>query len=619
MSNEKIQKGKLVSSYGGIGSIIETKNNGSLIVLPFDDWPFYQQYVAILIMNHNNHHLLNVQQALLPEAQSYLLNDRRLINNVRVNGYPNIEGLIQPQAIESRPGQAIPPGKLLKAKYFPEWFYCPQGSCRKLAHINEWRGLWNQNFPNQQVFDRFPPACPNCSTSIGGNRFRRKFLEQVRFLIASLNNGEVMDLPWNLLTRANVERHGQFVEFRFPPNATPPNQTALKYHTSASSDSLYGIRIKDGDGHHRNMAEIERMQFIDENKNDNGTHNVYRVFIKNSTSLYFADTIKSIYIPKTIPRQQTVNALRSLYNQRIEEHGIVNDLQALLVDYNDMALIAGFERIDDVDLLSRLIEADFDIDRLLNYGEEQNFRKEEYDFITNHETYNQDNMVILDDFISAMINLEDDFRESTKIKGLYCIEKLKESSAIVSYRRIDNSSQGKSWYDPEVQREVVLQSHEKRVTNITRDQVLYLPAVENFGEGLFVEFNTEGHNGVDLEEAVHTYSHILMKELEFECGYTLTSLMERLYFLTDHGKYGILIYSINGSDGSYGGITSLFPDKIKDIIKNAIRRAEDCSTDPICISENGHCFSCADIPETSCEKFNNQLNRSSLLRFLNRR
>ena len=619
MSNEKIQKGKLVSSYGGIGSIIETKNNGSLIVLPFDDWPFYQQYVAILIMNHNNHHLLNVQQALLPEAQSYLLNDRRLINNVRVNGYPNIEGLIQPQAIESRPGQAIPPGKLLKAKYFPEWFYCPQGSCRKLAHINEWRGLWNQNFPNQQVFDRFPPACPNCSTSIGGNRFRRKFLEQVRFLIASLNNGEVMDLPWNLLTRANVERHGQFVEFRFPPNATPPNQTALKYHTSASSDSLYGIRIKDGDGHHRNMAEIERMQFIDENKNDNGTHNVYRVFIKNSTSLYFADTIKSIYIPKTIPRQQTVNALRSLYNQRIEEHGIVNDLQALLVDYNDMALIAGFERIDDVDLLSRLIEADFDIDRLLNYGEEQNFRKEEYDFITNHETYNQDNMVILDDFISAMINLEDDFRESTKIKDLYCIEKLKESSAIVSYQRIDNSSQGKSWYDPEVQREVVLQSHEKRVTNITRDQVLYLPAVENFGEGLFVEFNTEGHNGVDLEEAVHTYSHILMKELEFECGYTLTSLMERLYFLTDHGKYGILIYSINGSDGSYGGITSLFPDKIKDIIKNAIRRAEDCSTDPICISENGHCFSCADIPETSCEKFNNQLNRSSLLRFLNRR
>ncbi len=613
MSNEKIQKGKLVSSYGGIGSIIETKNNGSLIVLPFDNWPFYHQYVNILIRNYRNEYMLQMQQQLLPEAQSYLLNDRRLINNVRVNGYPNIEGLIQPQAIESRPGQAIPPGKLLKAKYFPEWFYCPQGSCRKLAHVNEWRSLWNQNFPNQQVFDRFPPACPNCSTSIGRNRFRRKFLEQVRFLIASLNNGEVMDLPWNLLTRANVQRHGQFMEFRFQSKDPPPNQTALKYRTSASSDSLYGIRIIDGDGHHRNMAEIERMQFIDENDN------VYRVFIKNSTSLYFANTIKSIYIPKTIPRQQTVDALKSIYDEWMENNGIVNDLEELLNEYNRDARRYNLEVMDDVGLLSRLVEVDFDIENLLNYGEEQNFRKEEYDFITNHETYNQDKMVILDDFISAMIDLDDDFRESTKIKGLYCIEKLKESSAIVSYRRIDNSSQGKSWYDPTERRERVVQSCQKRVTNQVRNDVLYLPAVENFGEGLFVEFNTEGHNGVDLEEAVHTYSHILMKELEFECGYSLTSLMERLYFLTDHGKYGILIYSINGSDGSYGGITSLFPDKIKDIIKNAIMRAEDCSTDPICISENGHCFSCADIPETSCEMFNNQLNRSSLLRFLNRR
>lgn len=35
---EQIQLNKLISAYGGVGSIIETNTNGSLIILPYDQW-----------------------------------------------------------------------------------------------------------------------------------------------------------------------------------------------------------------------------------------------------------------------------------------------------------------------------------------------------------------------------------------------------------------------------------------------------------------------------------------------------------------------------------------------------------------------------------------------------
>ena len=37
---EQIQTRKTISAYGGVGSIIETRD-GSIIIKPFDEWPFF--------------------------------------------------------------------------------------------------------------------------------------------------------------------------------------------------------------------------------------------------------------------------------------------------------------------------------------------------------------------------------------------------------------------------------------------------------------------------------------------------------------------------------------------------------------------------------------------------
>ena len=122
---------------------------------------------------------------------------------------------------------------------------------------------------------------------------------------------------------------------------------------------------------------------------------------------------------------------------------------------------------------------------------------------------------------------------------------------------------------------------------------------------------------------IHTFSHLIIKELEYLCGYPATSIQERLYIDNLLKMNGVLIYTIAGSEGSYGGLTSICDnEKIGKLILSAMIRAKDCATDPICYHTTGQgvsnlnlsaCFSCALLPETSCEMFNCYLDRRILI------
>jgi len=121
---------------------------------------------------------------------------------------------------------------------------------------------------------------------------------------------------------------------------------------------------------------------------------------------------------------------------------------------------------------------------------------------------------------------------------------------------------------------------------------------------------------------IHTLSHILIKELEFLVGYPASSLCERLYINVEDMQ-GILIYAIAGSEGSYGGLIAQgSADRFKKVLKSALRRASDCTSDPVCYYSDGQgfgglnlaaCYSCALLPETSCEEFNSLLDRALLI------
>ena len=126
---------------------------------------------------------------------------------------------------------------------------------------------------------------------------------------------------------------------------------------------------------------------------------------------------------------------------------------------------------------------------------------------------------------------------------------------------------------------------------------------------------------------LHTLSHLIIKELSFECGYSIASLRERIYCDMpgeDHEMSGILIYTADGdSEGSLGGLVKQGKiEKFPKIFKNAIKRAKWCSYDPVCINSKGQgrksqnlaaCHSCTLLPETSCEEFNVLLDRALIV------
>ena len=189
------------------------------------------------------------------------------------------------------------------------------------------------------------------------------------------------------------------------------------------------------------------------------------------------------------------------------------------------------------------------------------------------------------------------------------------------------------------------------------NDVYVLPANQVYGEGLFFAFDNDrirewaNHNyqindlnqtleqyySTNLEPGsmgeflssemdlygrakfylLHTFSHLIMKELEFSCGYPTASLSERLYYSDE--MCGVLIYTADGAEGSMGGLVwQGRPDLIKKIILSALSRAQDCSSDPMCWENSdglnkAACFSCAMVSETSCEHGNMGLDRRALV------
>jgi hypothetical protein len=125
---------------------------------------------------------------------------------------------------------------------------------------------------------------------------------------------------------------------------------------------------------------------------------------------------------------------------------------------------------------------------------------------------------------------------------------------------------------------------------------------------------------------LHTFSHLLIRELSLECGYNAASIRERIYanLEGDAAMAGILLYTAAAdSDGTLGGLIELGkPDNLGRLIQQALHRATICSSDPLCSEHKpeqdrslhaASCHACAFVAETSCERGNRYLDRALLI------
>ena len=133
---------------------------------------------------------------------------------------------------------------------------------------------------------------------------------------------------------------------------------------------------------------------------------------------------------------------------------------------------------------------------------------------------------------------------------------------------------------------------------------------------------TEGAKDLAVLIVVHTLSHVLIRQLCYECGYSGAALRERLYVYEDHA--GVLIYTADAdSEGSLGGLVRQgAKERLPGIVSSALERAMWCSNDPICREMPPHgpgrtnraaCHACTLISETSCTLQNALLDRALLV------
>lgn len=132
----------------------------------------------------------------------------------------------------------------------------------------------------------------------------------------------------------------------------------------------------------------------------------------------------------------------------------------------------------------------------------------------------------------------------------------------------------------------------------------------------------------------HTLSHAVMRQLALECGYSASSIRERLYSVdpTDEAgpMAGILIStSAPDSEGTLGGLVRMGElEELDRTLEAALKNIEICASDPLCSEhppdDEGHelfgaaCHACLFAPETSCEMGNSWLDRSVLVDTLQR-
>jgi hypothetical protein len=124
---------------------------------------------------------------------------------------------------------------------------------------------------------------------------------------------------------------------------------------------------------------------------------------------------------------------------------------------------------------------------------------------------------------------------------------------------------------------------------------------------------------------IHTLSHMLIRQVALECGYSSASLRERIYLGTPAAPTAGVLLSTAASDseGTLGGLVALgHPRHLERLLGRAFEGALRCSSDPLCAEHvpiypsatlhGAACHACLFASETSCEAGNRWLDRAVL-------
>jgi len=566
------------------------------------------------------------------EARCTELTEERLLAAVRqFPGMREVRRLRQPPWIAetmspfdewTRVGVPVSP--------FPRWLRCPWGGCQYLGPIDD--GQWAKDMSNPYRLDRHAYRHDNCR-----KKGRGATGLPVRFMLAC-GRGHLDEFPFvDFVHKRNV-CDKPLLEMSERGLSTGP---ADVFVSCRSCDASMPMSQAFGEAGERNLPGCRGRHPHLGRYDPNGCGAAVRTLLLGASNLWFGVTRSVLSIPAgEDPVHNVVDGLWAEL-ERISERAILdyallnNDKLSRLANFSNDEVWAAIERRHGEGTTHDEREGDED-DKVISV-----------DVLT--PEWNQfthvDDAPDTEDFRIREVEVPEAFED--QIERVVCAERLREVLAFMGFTRLSAPDSDEP---------------NQEIAPITKNAPTWVPATEVRGEGVFIQLkenavgawadqftetdkyqqlldahrnwrsrrNMDGVSGWPGARYVllHTLSHVLMREFALDCGYSAASIRERIYSKAtgDEPMAGILLYTAApDSEGTLGGLVSLgHPDRFERLLRQALRHAEICTSDPTCAEHEpgslgddhlhaAACHACLFASETSCEKGNRYLDRSVLV------
>ena len=573
-----VRQSQLISTFG-VGSIIDFVHD-TVMIAGVDNWDEAKNWEERRIFNSNLQAITGVEHFLAPKTAT----------NTPYNKSQDVESFV-----------------------FPQKLYCP--ICKHIIDAHE---LGNQ----KKKHSCFMPSVSKQEKLCGGR------LVASRFVIVC-PNGHIEDFPYSWWVH-----HGKDCE-----KSNNPSIIMYNYDNRSDIDSLV-IECKDCQAKRGMSYAFSINAFAGENGYPcEGKHphlgkdyafecaEIMTARLRSSSSIYFPAIMSALTIPPW--SRKAVQLIESEYDEltALSQYG-----EQAVLDYIKRKILP---RAKHPITLSDLISAY----KLIKEQNSSSKMQSEADVFAAEYNVLRKGTLNDDEYVSSAAKVPAGFEKF--FESITVIEKLTEINALIGFTRV-NPWNG----DPNSNQLAILSKTEKN----------WFPAVKLLGEGIFFKFNRDALNdweraitnryqemGGELAKsffenerfssqyvALHTFAHLLIRQLANDCGYSASSIKEKIYstYMDDPNRpnmCGVLVYlSTSDSEGSLGGLISIAnnPKRMQSIFKNMLHKALWCSADPLCCTSTQQgfhslnyaaCHDCVLLPETSCEFRNVLLDRISIV------
>ncbi|MGC8659811.1 MAG: DrmB family protein [Desulfomonilaceae bacterium] len=515
---------------------------------------------------------------------------------------------------------------------FPRWHVCP--ACGRLEQM--------------PLTLKAKPKCRSC---------QRTYMSQVQ-LITMCENGHLHDFPWREWVHQDEDTQCQ-AQLSLSKSGASTLQYQIVSCNCGAKRSLANVMWFSTDGSSTglstNLNRSPKEYLCSGSSPWFGRHQPegacglpVRAALTNATNVYYPDTKSAIYLPRRsdIAPSELVELMETSPLDDLIRDSSKSDAQRLrlhhpliLKPFTDEQIEAALKIVSNK---NRKMESA--VDQIVDY---ENFEGDLLPLEYEQLKCKQDEPQLQVQLI-AIESIDEKLRSYFSTISL--VKKLRETRALVGFSRVYPGSS------------LSLEQKKKMMFNEAPTKgESWLPAIIVHGEGIFLEFDQDKLESWESYQAIekrvkklverhkvmertrkwlhkslsarflmiHTFAHILINELTFECGYSAASLRERLYVSNLGGKRlsGVLIYTASGdSEGTLGGLVAMGrPGYLEPIIWKALEKAKWCSADPVCMeigSGGGQgpescnlaaCHNCCLVPETSCQEGNRFLDRALLI------